>query len=102
MNKYIINLLCTRQALQILLQVAATRVVLVYNTQARHAITKRSNLVTEIRAVALLSRALCCLFEGPRVCCVVGARGRTLNSRMTCAAGGCACLAAQAREKSQG
>jgi len=65
MNKYIINLLCTRQALQILLQVAATRVVLVYNTQARHAITKRSNLVTEIRAVALLSRVLCCLFEGP-------------------------------------
>lgn len=47
MNKYLIRLLCRRQALQVLLQVAA-RVVLVNNTQSRHAVTKRSNLVIDI------------------------------------------------------
>jgi hypothetical protein len=64
MNKCLIKLLYKRQALQILREVPAAWVVLVNNAQARHAITKRSDLVVDACALALLDYVVCCLFGG--------------------------------------
>lgn len=50
--------------MQILLQVLAAQVALVGNAQTRHAITKRSNLVIEISAVALLDHVVCRMMFG--------------------------------------
>jgi hypothetical protein len=59
MSKYLIELMCRRQALQILLQV-----VLCHNAQTRNAITESGDLVIEVCAVALLNYVVRCIFGG--------------------------------------
>ena len=58
MNKYLIELLCRGQALQILLRVLAAQGGSADNAKAGHAVTKHSNLVVEIGTVALLDRVV--------------------------------------------
>jgi hypothetical protein len=102
MNKYLVKLLYKRQALRVLREVPAAWVVLVHDAQARHAITKRSELIVDAYTVALLDYVVCCLFQVPTVCCVARARRQTVNSLITCASGSCACLVVQAGEKTRG
>ena len=63
MNKYLIKLLYRPQALQVFCEVSTAWVVLVHDAQARHAITKHSNLVVDTRVVALLDHTVCCLIR---------------------------------------